>query len=209
MPQNNIIDDRTISSEKIPDLLSRFPIPNDNLVPLPFIFQLTLKDEQLLLLNEIITDPLYPDFCFNVMKLRNSRAAVGETSPTLAAAQGYLSIILKQYVQNQSFHVPLFLSSLIAGRYEKPGTITLSHIFLNSPPIQDYSVFQDLLQQAEGVVAQLPLEDWHIEMAQIVLSDAIGRCATDADIFSVAMLLAKSKALWTYQPPQQPQEPES
>ena len=66
-------------------------------------------------------------------------------------------------------------------------------MFLNSPLVRNNNIFQDLSKKTTTNI--LPFEQWHLDFASNILREKITQCETDADIFSIAMLLAKSALL--------------
>ncbi len=174
---------------KIPDFYSDFFKP----VPLISECQFDVKNQQFInLINQIITSPLAPDFCFKVMELRQLGKFTfkEEERVAIAEARNYLSKNL-----NRCSDFALFVSYLIAERYEYPRCITLSHVFLNSPLIQNNNMFKALKKEAKDNNMTHLNFTWHIDSSKCILLEKISKCEVDADIFAIAMLLAKSELL--------------
>ena len=169
------------------------PYPSYPFTPIPLISECSFNEKASSfteLIGKIITSPLDPDFCFKVIHLRRlgKLTSQEEERTAIAFSKDYLQKHLTAYSP-----FALFISSLIAQRYEKPRSITLSHVFLNSPLVRNNNIFQDLSKKTTTNI--LPFEQWHLDFASNILREKITQCETDADIFSIAMLLAKSALL--------------
>ena len=191
------IDAQKVLFAKIPETLITLkilpPYPSYPFTPVPLISECTFNEKIpsfTELISKIITSPLDPDFCFRVMHLRSlgKLTSQEEERKAIAFSKDYLQKHLTAYSP-----FALFISSLIAQRYEKPRSITLSHVFLNSPLIRNNNIFQDLSKKTTTNI--LPFEQWHLDFASDILREKITHSETDADIFSIAMLLAKSALL--------------
>ena len=134
-------------------------------------------------LFDILDDPLHPNFSGKVLSFRSilSKGEAEASKLTIDVAQS-AKIRLQQHILIKHPVAIRFATSITKSFTSliKPSLIRLSHVSLSNPAVSQFDFDS--------------VKDWDVAFVRPLL-DLIELCQSEADIFAVAMLLAKSQQI--------------